>query len=122
MSITDLIILYHAVDILVMTILAVWHKQKRLPEPPKPLCIAHKAAIVFAFIIAFFWLCGFGATVGITVAYLQSPDWGSTFAGRKILPAFEAASDLVQAILFGVLGLKMVRSRKEVLSNPEVCH
>ena len=62
-----------------------------------------------------------GAVIGITVAYLQSPDWGTTRAGRTVLPAFEAASDLIQAILFVVPGFKMIKARKEFLNNPEVC-
>ena len=106
-----------------ITILAVWHKQKQkcFPEPPNPPCPAHKAAIIFAFLIASCWLIAMGATIGVTVAYLQSPDSGSTLAGSKILPAFEAASDLVQAVVFGFLGRRMVKLRAGVLSNPGVC-
>jgi len=104
-----------------ITILAVWNKQKNLPELPKVPCISHKATICFAFVLAFCWFSATGATIGITVTWFQSPDWGTTLAGRTVLPAFEAASDFIQAILFVVLGFKMIKARKEFLNNPEVC-
>ena len=104
-----------------ITILAVWNKQKKLSEPSTLPCIVHKGAIFFAFVLSFCWFAAVGAVIGITVAHMQSPDWAASFAAKKVLPALEAASDLVQAILFVVLGFKMIKARKEFLNNSQVC-